>query len=144
MMWIIMDLDGTLCNTDHRIPHLRKEPKDWERWNQGMAQDIPYYNVAEMLIHLTPHNRVAIITGRFEQYRDVTVKWLAQHGIRYEMLLMRPDGDFRSDAEVKLELAQRWPLPPNQVLAVFEDRSRVVTAWRAAGYFCCQVREGDY
>lgn len=33
----------------------------------------------------------AIVTGRLEQYREVTEEWLVKHGIRYDKLIMRAD-----------------------------------------------------
>lgn len=39
---IIVDLDGTLCNLDHRLHHVRKEgKKDWDGFFAGISQDSP-------------------------------------------------------------------------------------------------------
>ena len=74
---VIMDLDGTLCNTDHRIHHLRKDPKDWGAWNDGIKDDELNINVKRAVFGLirpfaVDPSALLIVTGRFEKYRAAT------------------------------------------------------------------------
>lgn len=62
-----------------------------------------------------------------------------------EQLRMRKAGDHRDDVEVKREwLHEIEPPEWNRLTAVFDDRSRVVEMWRAAGVPCFQVAPGDF
>ena len=56
-------------------------------------------------------------------------------------LLMRKDGDFRHDTEVKPELIE--PIK-DRILCILEDRASMVAKWRELGYTCLQVAEGDF
>jgi uncharacterized HAD superfamily protein len=42
---------------------------------------------------MIPHWKIDIIlTGRLEKYRRPTEEWLQNHGVRYDRLIMKPDG----------------------------------------------------
>lgn len=40
---IIVDLDGTLCNAEHRKHYVEAKKKDWKSFYNGIAQDKPNY-----------------------------------------------------------------------------------------------------
>ena len=145
---IIVDLDGTLCNTDHRIFNLHKTPKDWDAWNAGLGADqvnMILRNVLAGLCACVYHpTEVLIVTGRYERYRSVTENWLHSKDVDYDRIWMRRDGDMRSDATVKEEIYLKFIEPNYNVDLVFEDRDRVVKMWRSLGLVCWQVKEGDY
>lgn len=57
---------------------------------------------------------------------------------------MRRAGDHRGDDIIKLELLTQIKADGFDPIMAFEDRSRVVRAWRSAGIPCAQVAEGDF
>jgi hypothetical protein len=57
---------------------------------------------------------------------------------------MRKKGDYRDDAVVKIELLQQIRADGFNPLIAFDDRNRVVDAWRANGIICAQVAPGDF
>ena len=61
---------------------------------------------------------------------------------------MRPHNNFTPDDILKQELMLKAQKELNfekdDVLCIFEDRSKVVKMWRDLGYTCFQVRDGDY
>ena len=146
---IILDLDGTLCNTDHRIHHLNKTPKDWDSWNAGIMDDEINFQVKcavyglLQLLHTHP-KKLLIVTGRFEEFRTATESWLTRNGIVTYQLFMRKKYDFRSDTSVKEEIYHRFIEQDYDVKVVLEDRGKVVQMWRSLGLECWQVKEGDY
>ena len=144
--WWIFDLDGTLADGSHRVHYIQSAPKQWDRFNQECVHDtviMPTACIAAALWRDGDH--VAIITGRTEDVHEQTKDWLRKHFIYYNSLLMRPTGDSRPDTTVKLELYQEvmkmFDGPP---LGVFEDRARMVQAWRELGLTCYQVADGDF
>jgi hypothetical protein len=142
---VICDLDGTLANTDHRVSHVQNTPKDWDSWNAKMGADALYEHVHELLVAMAKQwFTIYLITGRSEQYREVTKEWLKEHEVPYDYLLMRPAGDLRSDTIVKEELFNTTRLDPHHVAFALEDRDKVVDMWRSLGINCFQVRRGDY
>jgi hypothetical protein len=89
-----------------------------------------------------------VITGRPAVHYQKTVDWLCKHCIRTDLVLMRKNGDRRSDAEVKLDLlvSALGTLEEalEKVVFILEDRDKVVEEWRNAGFNCWQVRHGGY
>jgi hypothetical protein len=59
-------------------------------------------------------------------------------------LHMRPAGDVRNDAIVKLELFDQHVRDRYRVAYVLDDRDRVVRAWRSIGLTVLQVADGDF
>ena len=56
---------------------------------------------------------------------------------------MRPDDDYRPDAELKSELFDKLDLVYSDTI-IFDDRQSVVDMWRARGLTCFQVTKGDF
>ena len=140
---VIFDIDGTLADVSERIHHLRRKPKDWDAFFAGMAQDKTIQSMVR-LCNLLYAAGVTIIlcSGRNEKHRQETVAWLAEKGVNYHKLLLRKDGDRRSDVIAKRELLAG--IDKRHVLFVVEDRSRVVEMWRAQGLVCLQCAPGDF
>lgn len=141
----IFDMDGTLCNSDHRAHHLEGAKKNWAGWFADMDKDplhediALFYNLA-VALGVT----VFICTGRDEQYRSVSQEWLDSHGIEPVAMFMRETGDRRSDDIVKKEMLDCIRRQGFEPAMVFEDRDRVVRMWRDNGVRCLQVANGDF
>lgn len=147
--YIVVDLDGTLCDTSHRQHFVEQTPKDWDSFYAGISDD-PIHNHIDKLIHRYWHDEfdcdIVFLTGRSDKYRKATLDWLYTHNYHSRMfeLYMRKTGDYRPDYVVKLEIAKENDLTPENVEFILEDRSSVVQMWRAQGYKCLQVANGDF
>ena len=140
---VIFDIDGTLADVSERIHHVRKKPKNWNAFFQGMAQDKAIHSMVRLCnILFASGIRIVLCSGRSEEHREQTVEWLAQQGVNYHDLLLRKDKDRRSDTEVKRELLAT--LDKSKILFVVEDRSRVVEMWRSEGLVCLQCAPGEF
>jgi len=147
---IIVDLDGTLCNCDHRIELART--KQWDAFHSMLIEDEPYEDVKHFIKFIARSALMEIdiigLTGRNEKHRNKTLDWLEKNGVFFDELLMRPDNDFRSDHELKPLLLEEWfgsrEIMLSKVMFVLEDRDKVVEAWRNIGISCWQVRMGTY
>jgi hypothetical protein len=144
----IFDIDGTLADATHRLHHiLGKEKKDWDAWDAETDGDAPIVPIIGILQALYDHgHEIMLLTGRNERVRKPTEKWLKDHNIKYHNLIMRPHGDYRDDTIVKLEKLEEFlrENPTKYPHTIFEDRRRLVVAFREAGYHVCQVDEGDF
>lgn len=144
-MYIVFDLDGTLCDLTHRLHHIQGPEKDWDKFYQECVNDAPKSEIIKLLQHLEPHNRVQIWSGRSDVVRNQTVGWLYHNGVNPNCLArMRNEEDFTSDVELKRSWLQelrdkRSPTPH----VVFDDRQRVVDMWREEGITCCQVAKWE-
>ena len=150
----IFDIDGTLADCSHRVKHIQGKDKNWDKFFNKMEKDNPILPVINLLSTISYHtkNAVILITGRPEKYRDTTLWWLAKNVAHLDItghyeefkLLMRQDGDYRSDAIIKKEIYDKQIKGTYDVKGVFEDRKQVVDMWRSLGLTCFQVAEGDF
>lgn len=141
-MIAVFDLDGTICDNDHR-KHLA-ETKQWDAFNAACVDDLP--RKAEYLLARAMDKAGHVIvycTGRDAARRKETTQWLMVHGLPAGDVLMRATGDHRDDAVVKLELLKAY-CDLAEVAFVVEDRDRVVAMWRAQGVTCFQCQPGAF
>lgn len=136
---IMVDIDGTLAL------HGDRNPYDTSRY----SEDTLNWAVAQVVYALFDAGyAVVFCSGRSEDHRNVTQEWLDTHLLRpYRMeghLHMRPAGDTRRDDIIKLELFDTHIRHNYNVVAVFDDRDRVVQMWRSLGLTVFQVAPGDF
>lgn len=148
-MIYIFDIDGTIADLTHRLHHIQKTPKDWSGFFQDCADDEPIPEVVEVAAALNSRlNTIILITGRSDEIRDKTEKWLVEKGVHYGWLLMRKAGDHREDNVVKSELLDellsKTGMKESNIAGVFEDRQQVVKMYRDRGLRVFQVAPGQF
>ena len=142
---IIVDLDGTLCDVEHRVHHVQKKPRDWRAFNQAMDQDESYFWCIELIAAMKARGyKILFVTGRDENFRELTAAWLKRHHVVHDELYMRRANDFREDADVKEEIYFQKIEKVAQVLFVVDDRKSVVERWRKLELVCLQCAPGDF
>lgn len=143
---IVFDLDGTICNVNHRRHWVASKPKNWAAWNASIPNDTPHDDIVWMLesFHLRADTRIVLCSGRGEENRTVTEQWLEDHFIHYDALYMRAERDNRKDSIVKVELLARIREDYGNPFIWFDDRNQVVDAIREQGVRVCQVAPGDF
>ena len=140
---VIFDIDGTLADVSERIHHLQRKPKNWKAFFRGMAHDKTIKSMVRLCnILYSAGVRIVLCSGRSEEHRSETVKWLTKQGVKYHELRLRRDGDRRSDVIVKRKMLAG--IDKTKVLFVVEDRSRVVQMWRSQGLVCLQCAPGEF
>lgn len=144
---IIFDIDGTLANCEHRQAFLRVKPRNWKAFKNAIHLDTPRHDIiwfANILYSIG--NRIIIATARSEDEREATEKWLKDVAelTCFEKIYMRETGDYRDDAIVKMEILEQMRNDGYNPTVVFDDRDRVVKAWREAGLCCLQVNYGNF
>jgi hypothetical protein len=151
---VLFDIDGTLADGSHR-QHLIRGPgkKNWPAYQKLAYDDAPHWPVIGALRAYGEVNNMTtfIVSGRGEQEREVTEKWLNDKAhigrSYYHSLFMRPARDSRPDTEIKEEILRQKIMPLGYwPQAVFDDRPRVVAMWRSLGIFVfdCQQIHDDF
>ena len=142
---VVVDIDGTVANNDHRQHHVQKKPKKWHLFNATMHLDTAHQDVVDLVKYLQKDFPIVFCSGRGEEEREVTEKWLREvAGFEtWAALHMRGAGDHRDDSIIKSELLDII-LETFQVWFALDDRQRVVEMWRARGIRCLQVAPGDF
>ena len=146
---IIVDIDGTIALRDNRSPF------DYNKAYSDKAD----HRMAHLLKSLIRdcEYKVIFVTGREDigDCRRITTSWLNDNiypvqghngfvPVSNWELLMRTEGDNRSDDIVKKEIYEKRIAPQYDVVIVFDDRDKVVKMWRDLGLLCGQVYYGDF
>ena len=143
--YVCFDMDGTLADKEHR-DHLFRAGK---------------YKEADDLCHLDPpieatvaickmflnyaNYRVVFVTGRIEDVRERTIRWLKSHVSPYvstEQLFMRDNDDPRPNDQYKLEVVE-FLQQSGDIFCVFEDGDECVNTLRNLGIRVFQTQPGD-
>lgn len=148
---IIVDIDGTVMNNDHRQGYLERHPKNWSQWEKNMHHDTPYEDIIWLVKVLVMAGcKCVFVTGRNAK-PDVVATTKRQldevAGLKgfYDKLYMKDADDNRPDNVVKIELFERVKADGFEgPFMAIDDRDRVVKMWRELGIRCLQVRDGAY
>lgn len=127
---VIFDVDGTIAVRGDRSAY------DWKR----VGEDKIDKSTVEIMSNLTECNDPAIIicTGRDGIAEFETRRWLTKHGIQFDGLFIREQGDMRPDWVVKEEMWRKIA-KHYHITGIFDDRLQVVRRARALGlkvYHC--------
>lgn len=144
-MFIVFDLDGTLCDITHRLHFIEDGRGDWDRFYAACIHDEPKLAVLSLLHALKGSGQIEIWTGRSDRTRHATNQWLEEQNIHPAMLTrMRRDGDRRPDHKLKRAWLHESIHVGRKPDIAFEDRQRVVDMWRDEEITCCQVAPGGF
>ena len=116
---LIVDVDGTLALLHGRNPYDASTCES-DLVNEHIVEIVERY-FADLTL-------IILVSGRSEQHRPETIRWLEKHQIPYHRLLMRPEGDTRRDAIIKREIYDREIAGRYNVRFVLDDRDQVVHA----------------
>lgn len=146
----IFDLDGTLALIKHRRHFVDGDKKNWPAFFSACSDDAPNFDVIAMMRDLSVVADIWVWSGRSDEVRQQTVWWLSQQThLRYlqadAVLRMRKAGDHQPDETLKATwLDDMAPEDRRRLVAIFDDRDRVVAMWRNKGVTCCQVAPGAF
>lgn len=145
MRTYIFDIDGTIADLSHRLPHIQKEPKDWPSFFAAVPDDKPIHHIIKLAIDLELAGAAIVyVSGRSDECRKATETWLQQHALPDGRVFMRKAGDHRPDHQVKVELLEQLRAEGHKPVMAFDDRNQVVKMWRELGIPCAQVADGDF
>ncbi len=131
--WAVLDLDGVLADTRHRLHHLSSSPKQWESFFAAAVDDPVLPEGRAVADRLQADHRITYLTGRPERWRADTEAWLRAADLPPGHVHMRGDRDRRPARIMKLDILPRLAsLAP--VAVVVDDDPQVVRAVRAAGF----------
>lgn len=122
---------------------------DWPAFFRACVDDEPNLPViAALHAHRAAGHHIMIVSGRSDEVRAETEAWLFEHVFPGEACtfapIMRPAGDYTPDDQLKMRWLADGTIPRERVLCAYDDRDKVVAAWRAAGVPCFQVAPGDF
>lgn len=149
---ILVDIDGTVAHMTGRSPYdySKVHTDELDPYVAGLVQEIYDYRNLECCYPLGDYTRVIFASGRDDDCRELTEKWLASYLVRYDQLIMRPAdakderGGKLPDYQVKYDLFNEHVRGKYNVRFVLDDRQQVVDMWRQLGLKCLQVQPGEF
>ena len=132
---IIIDIDGTIAHMNGRSPY------DYSKVDTDILDSALHY----FLKQLPNDIHIIFVSGRMANNKclNKTYTWLNNFFTEY-VLYMRRDKDFRSDDIVKEEIYHNFIEPKYNIIAVIDDRDKVVKMWRKLGLLTFQINEGNF
>lgn len=135
---VIVDIDGTVA-----LSKGVRNPYDTTRYHLDLPNEPVIRMVQEEAYDL--ERLILFVSGRDAKFHDVSEEWLYRNvKVPIEGFFMRPEGDTRRDDIVKLELFDKHIRGKYNISRVYDDRNRVVKAWRSINLLTLQVAEGDF
>lgn len=136
---VIWDYDGTLSDGRHRLHALPKaedahRTDAWYNFNMLAADDTEFTNNVT-LCNITYGSAInLILTGRSDHAEQISIDWLDEHRVQYDLMIMRSKDDHRKDTDFKGEIVDY--LGAENILCAFDDLEHVAEMFRARGVTC--------
>ena len=169
-MDIIFDIDGTLANAEHRLPHILDNmlwvgipPRpNWDAFLDpaAIAEDTPILEMWDVLTALVEQrHQIIFVTGRKQSLFDTTFAWLMndscpvrrravaiwrEGGAPEPRLFMRSESDRSKSFVVKSEILHKLRHLGFNPKIAFDDRADDIKMYRGAGLIGCQVSDGQF
>jgi len=137
---VVLDLDGVLADTRHRMHHLARGDKDWDGFFAAAVDDPVHPEGLAVATESAGRGMTLVyLSGRPERTRADTLGWLARYDVPPGEVVLRREGDRRPAAVMKVgalrRLAERYRL-----LVLVDDDPAVVRAVVAVGVVAEVVR----
>jgi hypothetical protein len=141
---VVVDIDGVLSDAATRQHYLEAPRRDWQAFFDACGDDPVIEEVRVLLDLLEPGIRVVLLTARPARVHHLTAAWLARYKIRWDLLIMRPWGDYELSRDFKQ--SSLWDLRDYgfDVRLGIEDDRRNVEMLRAEGVPCIYFHSGYY
>ena len=134
---ILIDLDGTLAEVDHRI-------KDGKCDHSRIHEDKYNNAVREIICKFQDTHNIILFTARHCDLRDATKRWCWDNFIIFDQLIMKLPSHEGPNYLVKYEMYKEFIEGKYEVLFAIDDNNRVVEMLRDIGITTFQIRNTEY
>ena len=140
----VVDIDGVLSDAANRQHYIEAPRRDWQSFFEACGDDEVIEEVKVLLDLLHPGLRIVLLTARPGRVHHLTEAWLNRYGIRWDLLIMRPWGDYDMAREFKQ--SSIWDLRRHgfDLRLGIEDDRRNVEMLRREGIPCIYIHSGYY
>jgi hypothetical protein len=141
---VVFDMDGVLSDAAGRQHLLERPWRDWDAFFEAVGEDALIAEVARLLEVLDDALSVVLLTARPIRVQPQTLRWLAQHELRWDLLIMRDWGDYGAAREFKRDAVQDLRAHGFDLRLAFEDDRRNVEMFHREGVPCVYIHSGYY
>jgi hypothetical protein len=141
---VVFDMDGVLSDASQRQHYLDGPFQQWEAFFAACGEDDLIPEAAELARLIDPQLTVILLTARPVRVRRQTLDWLHRHPVRWDLLVMRDDGDWASSHSFKQAEMGDLQARGFAVRLAVDDDPRNVEMYRRAGVPAVYFHSGYY
>lgn len=141
---VVVDIDGVLSDAASRQHYLEAPSRNWRAFFDACGEDPVIEEVKVLLDLLDPALRVVLLTARPERVHPLTEAWLHHYEIRWDLLIMRPWGDYDMAREFKRSVVAELRAAGFDLELAIEDDRRNVDMFRRQGIPSLYKHSGYY
>lgn len=145
---VVFDVDGVLADASHRqeilFAHGRGGRKNWKAFFDAAGDDAVIVEMARAIELMDRDLCVVLLTARPTTIQETTLSWLAQKGLRWDLLVMRPGGDYRTSPDAKRLAVAELRSAGFDLRLAFDDDRRNVDMFHDEGIPCIYIHSGYY
>jgi predicted kinase len=145
---VVVDLDGTLANIEHRLHYVQNSPPNWQAFFRECPKDTPNDWCVELIRSMLLVGKdVIVVSARSKEVEKESIEWvrnaiLGKPGTeplylgKLDVQLVREEKDSTPDQILKKKWLDNFG--KDRILFAVDDRQRVVQMWRDNGIVCLQ------
>ena len=142
---VVFDVDGVLADAQGRQHHLEWGRRDWDAFFDACADDPVDRRGRDAARRSSiPTCSVLLVTARPQRVRDLTLSWLDDHALRWDLLVMRPSREFSPAVEFKRDVVDELRGAGFVLELALEDDPRNREMYVDEGVPCLYVHSGYY
>jgi uncharacterized HAD superfamily protein len=141
---VVVDIDGVLSDAASRQHYIEAPRRDWEAFFHACGEDPVIEEIKVLLELIDPDVRVVLLTARPERVHHLTEAWLRRYRIRWDLLLMRPYGDYDMARDFKQASVHELRAYGFDLQLAIEDDRRNVEMFRKEAVPCIYIHSGYY
>ena len=141
---VVFDLDGVLSDAASRQHYIESGRGDWDAFFDACGDDPLIEEVAQLLDLLHHDLAIVLLTARPFRVQPQTLAWLHRYELRWDLLVMRDFGDYRSARGFKQSSVGELRRRALEPVLAFEDDRRNLEMFRAEGVHCIYIHSGYY
>ena len=142
---VVFDVDGVLADASARQHLLERRGRDrWKDFFAAAGEDVLIEEVARLTELIDPRLALVVLTARPTTIRDLTLEWLARHQLRWDLLVMRPEGRYMPSPDAKRMGVHELRGAGFDIRLAFDDDRRNVDMFHSEGVPCIYIHSGYY
>jgi phosphoglycolate phosphatase-like HAD superfamily hydrolase len=141
---VVVDIDGVLSDAVSRQHYIESARRDWRAFFDACGEDPVIEEVKVLLDLLDPQLWVVLLTARPERVHHLTEAWLEHYEIRWDLLIMRPWGDYDMARHFKQATVADLRRAGFELRLAIEDDRRNVDMFRREGIPSLYKHSGYY
>jgi hypothetical protein len=141
---VVFDIDGVLSDAAGRQHFIERGRRDWTAFFEACGDDPVIEEIARLLELLDSSLHVILLTGRPLRVQPQTVAWLKRYGLRWDLLVMRAQGNYAQVTDFKQAVVEELRDFGFDLRLAFEDDPSNHAMYVAAGVPCVYIHSGYY